>query len=227
MTTTPVTDARPSLPDLLAACVEAIAAGDLRAARELADRALTGAVSAGPVAFAGAVLVSGTVHRTTGDLASAQDAFAAAATLASRHLSEPSGARVHACAHIELAALHCAGGRYDEAAQVLRHALDATLACDAATAPEDLALLHNELGIVAGFSGDFDRAVHHYQKALGLLASVLPADHVDLATLWRTIAGLAHARGDVLGNLAALTHRSGKHCTADLSALAGRTVPGF
>jgi tetratricopeptide (TPR) repeat protein len=194
--TSPTGDTGQPLPDLLAACMEAVEAGDLPAALVLADRALAMASPVGGVAFANAVLLRGLVDQAADNLPAAQDAYTDAACLAGPHLAEPDGAQVYVHAQTELAALHRTRGHYQLAEQVLKQALAAASVADAAAGPEDLAQLHNELGVVSKFTGDFGQATDHYTRALTLLQSVLPDDHTDLATLWHNIAGLAHAQGD-------------------------------
>ncbi len=81
-----------------------------------------------------------------------------------------------------------------------RKALTAALAlCEASIGSQDgdAAVLHNGLGIVGKFSGDFEAAADHYARAGAIFAQIGTSDRV-LGALHHNLGGLAHSRGDVV-----------------------------
>ncbi|MFD5633993.1 tetratricopeptide repeat protein [Streptomyces sp. NPDC127077] len=178
----------------LTACLRALDDGDHRAARHQADRARELAADHGTLARANTLLLVGMVEQAEGDTEAAAGRYTAAAELAERHLSEPDGIQLFLHATRELAALYRFQGRYGRAEQILRDALAASESAE--PAPEDLAALHNEFGMVGKYSGDFDRAAISYGIALTLVEAAVPVNQGDLADLYHNLGGLAHARGD-------------------------------
>ncbi|MDQ3475918.1 MAG: tetratricopeptide repeat protein [Actinomycetota bacterium] len=80
-----------------------------------------------------------------------------------------------------------------------RKALEAALElCQATLGSEDVdaAVLHNGLGIVGKFSGAFDEAAQHYERAAEIFRLVGTSDRV-LGALHHNLGGLAHSRGDL------------------------------
>ncbi|MEU4172125.1 tetratricopeptide repeat protein [Streptomyces sp. NPDC026665] len=193
---TPLDDAT-ALQRVLMACLQALADGDHHSARHLADRALGLAATSGPPARANALLLDGMVEQAGGDTDAAAGRYAAAAELAEEHLAEPEGIQLFLHAKRELAALHRGQGRYRQAEQILQDAL-AALATSRAAEPasEDLAMFHNEFGMVCKYSGNFDQAAVSYETALTLVEAMEPVNESDLADIHHNLGGLAHARGD-------------------------------
>ncbi|MEU6285791.1 tetratricopeptide repeat protein [Streptomyces sp. NPDC047028] len=176
-------------------CLDAIDEGNTVGARELAERSVGLAVRAGPVALANAVLVTGIVEQGTGDGTAARCAYINAAHLVARHLADPVAVQIYLHARSSLAGLHRDRGDCRQAERVLELTLAAAVVHQ--TVPSrDLAMLHNELGVVSKYLGKFDQAARSYRQALDLLGDLPSPAPADLATIWHNIGGLAHARGD-------------------------------
>ncbi|MDQ3011672.1 MAG: tetratricopeptide repeat protein, partial [Acidobacteriota bacterium] len=85
-------------------------------------------------------------------------------------------------------------GRYDEAKQICKRALDyaqATFGVESVEAADAL----NNLGMVGKFAGWFDEAEGYYHRAVAILERERGVDHVSLASLFHNLGGLEHARG--------------------------------
>lgn len=168
--------------------------GDRMAARQILEHAAMAATAEGPAAVANVELTRGLLAQDHGDLDLAIDHFTYAASYAVRCAPDPAGLAIYYQARACLGGAYREQGRYREAEQVLRQAID-----DAgvdAVAPEWLAMLCNQLGIVFKYSGRFDEAAELYARAVSLIIEHSGPEHPDLAALYHNIGGLAHARGD-------------------------------
>lgn len=182
------------LREALTDCLQALEAGDHPRARACAGRAALLADGLGPLAVANTHLVTGLVEHALGEVTTAVGRFSEAAERAAQHLCEPEGIQLFLHARRELASLHRVQGRYLRAEAILHEAL--AIADDHEPAPEDLAVFHNEFGMVCKYSGNFERAAASYDIALTLLETSDTADDLGLADVHHNIGGLAHARGD-------------------------------
>ncbi|MEU0785385.1 tetratricopeptide repeat protein [Streptomyces sp. NPDC006173] len=182
------------LREALTDCLQALDAGDHPRARAFAGRAATLTDGLGSLAQANTLLVTGIVDHAVGEAATAVGRFTEAAELSAKYLCKPQGIQLFLHARRELAALHRVHGRYLRAEEILHEAL--AIVDDHEPAPEDLALFHNEFGMVCKYSGNFERAAASYDIALTLLETSDTVDDVGLADIYHNIGGLAHARGD-------------------------------
>ncbi len=71
--------------------------------------------------------------------------------------------------------------------------------CEATSGPDDpdAAALHNLLGVVAKFTGNFDQAAEHYSRAAEIFRAEGASDSI-LGALHHNLGGLAHSRGDLM-----------------------------
>ncbi|GIF69930.1 hypothetical protein Ais01nite_79650 [Asanoa ishikariensis] len=82
-----------------------------------------------------------------------------------------------------------AQGRYTEAAALLRSTLRH------ASDPLAIADICNALAVTYKYTGRFDEAQVLYDRALAIIERVQGPDHVDVASIYHNLGGLAHARG--------------------------------
>jgi tetratricopeptide (TPR) repeat protein len=186
---------RAQLNRLLNDCLDLLDDGQAHTARQLAGQAVELATDLGPLASANAWLVAGMAEHDADDEAAA-DMYVSAARLAGQHPADPDAARIYIHAKAQLAGLHRAHGRYQKAEDTLIQALDTIEVYLEPADPPEVAMLHNELGVVSKFSGKFHQAATSYRQALDILKDTDSPDPQDLATLWHNLGGLAHARGD-------------------------------
>lgn len=61
---------------------------------------------------------------------------------------------------------------------------------------EQVAVVCNEIGMLGKYTGAFERAEHHYRRALDICHDVHGSVHDSVATVCHNLGGLAHAKGD-------------------------------
>lgn len=83
-------------------------------------------------------------------------------------------------------------GRADEAETLYRRAL--AVFDSAEGADYDLAVLHNNLGVIAAEQGDEDAAERHYRAALDIKERLLGPDHADVAMTLQNLGVLTEDR---------------------------------
>jgi tetratricopeptide (TPR) repeat protein len=113
----------------------------------------------------------GLVYRDQGRLGEARKALETALSM----LEEPAAKEGQAAVLASLGSVLLAGGHRDAATQRDRQALELS-DTSPSTAPL-AAALHNNLGAASGSQGHYGEAREHFERALELLAGVLPEEH--------------------------------------------------
>jgi tetratricopeptide (TPR) repeat protein len=91
-----------------------------------------------------------------------------------------------------------ARGRFDDAEACLQHVLAVSTHAQEAADPPLRALALNTLGTVCTDVGRYHEASAAFAEARRALTDRYGPDHTLVASVWRNIAGLAHARGQLL-----------------------------
>jgi tetratricopeptide (TPR) repeat protein len=179
----------------LAAARAALDAGDLGEAQELGARSvrsLTAQSGAGHPDTANAHLLLAAVHEQAGRFGTAREVAATAVSIMDTYSPgtlEAVGI-LRARAHVVLANLDRILGDLGSARARLTEAMAVAEAELGADHPQN-ASIHNALGIVGKFSGQFDEAEACYRRALELHDGNPPGQ----ATVLHNLGGLEHERG--------------------------------
>jgi tetratricopeptide (TPR) repeat protein len=125
------------------------------------------------------------------------NAAAAVANARTWSLDDPALADLRVGAEATLATLDMVLGDLSAAERRLR----AALAGDVARSARAVLVLVNALGVAYKFAGRLDDAQRCYDQVYELLRSSPETCEADLAVLFHNLAGLAHARGDVVNGI--------------------------
>ncbi|MER6434477.1 tetratricopeptide repeat protein [Streptomyces sp900105245] len=181
--------------DLVEDCLRLVEGGDLDGAQNLLSR-----VGSEPASQrtderdADLRLAAGIVAYAAGDIESAAADLSLAVSQTRKFCGSLSGVHSFLQATHYLAMVRRSEGQYLAARQLLTEALSISEIKNASL--QDVAVLHNELGIVCKYEGLFDEAAAYYEKALLLLESIADVEDSDTASVYHNIGGLEFSRGD-------------------------------
>ncbi|MER6434328.1 tetratricopeptide repeat protein [Streptomyces sp900105245] len=139
-------------------------------------------------------LAAGIVEYAAGEIESAAADLSLAISQTRKFCSSLSGVHSFLQATHYLAMVRRSEGQYIAARELLTEALSISEIKNASL--QDVAVLHNELGIVYKYEGLFDEAATCYEKALLLLESIANVEDSDMASVYHNIGGLEFSRGD-------------------------------
>jgi tetratricopeptide (TPR) repeat protein len=136
----------------------------------------------------------GGIERDLGQLAEAEACHRRALSIVERDVDVEPIQRIRRQALAGLGTALRMAGRHGDAQACLLRALDVA---ERWLPPGDaeIAMAHNDLGVLGKYAGRFEEAEAHYRQALAMVEAT-PGSEDFVATLLHNLAGLAHSRGD-------------------------------